>query len=585
MSLFAGIYSRNRNDGCGLPDRAVIETITQVISRSKDDVRTFCTNGFFLAKIDVGAFPEAAFVTGGADDAAATVATIAGHPFLAESREHSTSRQRHLELICAELDHERTDVLRDCLGAFAICCCRLPRGPLILATDRVGNRPLYYHVGKDYLFFSNALRVLEALPQVPKRVDGQGIAERIAFGFPLGDRTPYADIKVLENGQYLTCEDGAVRLGSYFQWDRIEPTRLALEDLLDRSYDLFLSAVERRSADRSEVVSNLSGGLDSRCIVTALHSLKKEVYTVTWATDGYLDAPLAQEYAKALGVKQVIRPIPAVPSPGDCLRCVHDLKWPGTKRPPRPNLIFSGDGGSVGVGYDYLNAERIGWMRSGQLQRFVDFFLSRHSLPRRFMRQSAHRRMSEALHEGVKSEFTRIHSFEPGRDLHIFYLKNNQRRLCHNVYENIDTFRVEYLMPFFDGQFMELLASGPVDVFLQHAFYHQWLNRFPPVMMSVPWQTYPGHLPCPVKSTVSGRTQWEKRRTDWFAGRYREAFWQCASDLARRDFPSSIFHRPRLWAAWILHALRIRWYGYLFEACATCRDFYSRSSGELVFPG
>jgi asparagine synthase (glutamine-hydrolysing) len=544
----------------------------------------FCANGFFLAKIDVGAFPESAFVTGRADDVPWTVATVAGHPFLAESRERSTSRQRHLELICAELDRGRTDVLRDCLGPFAICYCRLPRGPLILATDRVGNRPLYYHVGKEYVFFSNALRVLEALPEVPKRMDGQGIAESLAIGFPLGDRTPYADIKVLENGQYLACEDGAVRLGSYFQWDQIAPTSLTVEELLDRSYDLFVSAVARRSAGQSKVVSNLSGGLDSRCIVTALHSLKKEVYVVTWATDGYLDGRLAGEYAKALGLKQSVRPIPAVPSWGDLFRCLRDLSWPGTNGPPHPNLVFSGDGGSVGVGYDYLNAERIGWMRAGHVETFVDFFLARHTLPGRFMRESAYRRMREALYDGVKSEITRIHSFDAGRDLHIFYLKNDQRRHLYPLYENIDLCRVEYLLPFYDGQFLELLESAPVDDFLQHDFYHQWLTRFPPVIMSVPWQTYRGHLPCPVKMRVSGRTQWEKRRTDWFAGKNREAFWRCAWDLVRRDFPSCLLNRPRLWAAWILHALRMRPYGYLFEACVKCRHYSSRSTGELVFP-
>ena len=305
---------------------------------------------------------------------------------------------------------------------------------------------------------------------------------------------------------------------------------------------------------------------------------------VTWAADGYLDARLAKEYAKAISVKHVVRPIPASPSWDDHFRCLQDLNWPGTQGPSRPDLVFSGDGGSVGVGYDYLSAERIGWMRTGQVERFVEFFLSRHKLPGTFMRQSAYQRMTEAVCDGVRSELTAIHSCEPGRDLHIFYLRNDQRRHLYPLYENIDTCRVEYLLPFYDGQFMELLASGPVDVFLQHNFYHQWLTRFPQVIMSVPWQTYPGHLPCPVKSNIVGRSQWKKRRKDLFAGKYRDEFWRCARALVGRFFPSPLFSRGRVATAWILHALRIRSYGYVFEACTKCRDYYSRSSGDLVFP-
>ena len=34
-------------------------------------------------------------------------------------------------------------------------------------------------------------------------------------------------------------------------------------------------------------------------------------------------------------------------------------------------------------------------------------------------------------------------------------------------------------MPFYDGSFLETIISGPIDAFLRHRFYHQWLKRFP----------------------------------------------------------------------------------------------------------
>ena len=416
-------------------DPTSIETIKRVISRSGDPVTTFSGDRLFLAKVDVGAFPDRAFNNGEEQ----CVATVAGLPLLNPSREAVNSRSRDLLEICKELNRGNTNVLRDCLGPFAICYCRLPSGPLILANGQSRKPAALLPRRKGVRVLRQCAAGARALPEVSSAWMDKGLQRALRSGFPwaTGRRTPTSTCSKTPSA--CLCQDGTVRLDSYFQWDQIEPTCLNVDDLLDRAYELFLSAVARRSADQSKVAANLSGGLDSRCIVTALHGLKKEVYVVTWATDGYLDGRLAGEYAKALRLKQIVRLTPAVPSWGDFFRCLHDLKWPGTDGPPRPNLVFSGDGGSVGVGYDYLNAECIGWMRTGQVERFVDFFLARHALPGRFMRQSIYRRMGEALCEGVTAELNRIHSHDPGRDLHIFYMKNDQRRHLYPMYENIDT--------------------------------------------------------------------------------------------------------------------------------------------------
>jgi asparagine synthase (glutamine-hydrolysing) len=579
MSLFAGIYRLNEHDGPPL-DPSSIETIKRVISRANDPVTTFSDARLFLAKVDIGAFPERAFNNGEEQ----CVATVAGSPLLNPSRDAVNSRSRDLLEICKELNRGNTNILRNCQGTYALCHYRPSDGLLTLATDKVGVRPLYFYPGKDYLYFSTSLRVLEALAAVPKRMDVQGVAESVVFGYPLADRTPYADIKVLFNGECLVCDGGTVRRTCYFRWDEIGPTRFTLNELLDCAYDKFVQAVAYRSIDQVSVASNLSGGLDSRCVVTALHSLGKEVYAVTWAADGYLDAPLAREYAKALGIKQIVRCIPALPSWKDLLKCLKQLEWTGEESAPQGKLVFSGDGGSVGVGYEYVTSEQIGWMRSGQQSRFIEFLLKQHSLPRSFMHEAIYRDLQDALRDNLKTELDSIHSHDGGRDLHIFLMQNDQRRHLYPLYENIDTCRVEYLVPFYDGCFLELLTSAPVDIFMEHSFYHHWLDSFPPVLKSVAWQTYPGHLPCPVKLTVSGRTQWDKKRADLFRGKNQEAFLRCAQALVRTNFPSPFFERLRLCGAILLHGLHVSCYSYAFDACVQFYDTYSKCDRDVVFP-
>jgi len=294
---------------------------------------------------------------------------------------------------------------------------------------------------------------------------------------------------------------------------------------------------------------------------------------------GICDGKLAREYARALGLKQLVRRVPAVPSWEDYIRCLQSLTWPGMPETLRANLVFSGDGGSVGVGLDYVTEERIQWMRTGQRSRMIDFLVKKHQLPKTFLRDPICRELQDAIVEGITKEFSRFRSRDGGTDLWLFYMRNDQRRHLHTFWENIDRCRVEYLLPFYDAQFLGLILSGPIDVFLRHKFYHQWVQRFHPVFKSVAWQTYPGHLPCPVEMTVEGRLQWNKRRKDLFDGRNRDAFWQCAQALVRWDFPTEVLHRPRLFAAVLLHALRIRPYGWVFMPSADLIDVISKCTG------
>ncbi len=582
MSIFAGIYSIKQ----GLPGEAVdqkcIDSIMRSISRSEHHIETWSDDRFFLAKVDIGAFSESAFNVPESGPVS-SVATLAGHPFISAGRESSVSRQTHLDVIQSELDAGNTSVLRDCYGTFALCHYHSPDHRLLLSTDRFGSRPLFYHVGKEHIYFSTALRVLEKIRAVPKRIDVQGLAESMAISFPLADRTTYTDIKVLESGQYLVCRAGSVSIDSHFHWDDVAPTHLSSDELLVHAYETFSAAVLRRSSGLTSVAAELSGGLDSRCIVTLLHSLSKKVFVVTWATNGYIDHVLAQQFASVLELNQILRNIPQYPATTDLMRGVQNLTWPGVDNPPDARLVFSGDGGSVGVGYDYLTDERVGWMRSGQVDRMIDFLLAKHTLPRRFIVEPMYRRLHDALIDGISTEIKRNHSSDPGRDLHLYYMKNDQRRHLHTFWENIDLHGVEYALPFYDGQFSELLVSGPVDAFLRHEFYHRWLDRFPAVIKSVAWQTYPGHLECPVPTSASGLIQWDNRRSDLFRGNHRRAFWQCVGTFLRGNIPCSAIRPLPVMAAMALHATRLRSYGYLFKVCNQLCDVRAKCNGDPAF--
>jgi hypothetical protein len=89
-------------------------------------------------------------------------------------------------------------------------------------------------------------------------------------------------------------------------------------------------------------------------------------------------------------------------------------------------------------------------------------------------------------------------------------------------------------------------------------------------MLSVPWQAYPGHVPCPVPADQYGdlRYQWGE---DWFdpdevARKLDEDLRGYWSMLRAPAFPAHALSRGKLWLAYVLTRTRVSDYRYLLDS-------------------
>ena len=197
---------------------------------------------------------------------------------------------------------------------------------------------------------------------------------------------------------------------------------------------------------------------------------------------------------------------------------------------------------------------------------------------------AVHRQLRDALSEGLRGEFDNIHSPDPGRNLYLFYLLNDQRRHIYRYFEHVDLYRFDHVVPFFDGRLLETVVSGPIDAFLWHRFYQKWIRLFPEDFFAVPWQVYPGHEPCPVPNTIPGRFQWNRPRRDYFAGVHRERMWECARTLFTGSFPSNLMRRDVMAALWLLHASRIRRSAYALRIYVGVQRAHAVCDGHIADP-
>lgn len=584
MTLIAGVFSRRNDQPLSW---STCEALKRSISRQPDDeVQVFMDSRSYFVKVDNGAFGErAAYV---ASDG--SVSLLAGEPLLRLGDEGEwRSRQDDLVSIHKGCTQGQWDVLKRAQGVFCAVHYQPASGTLSLIADKLGNRPLYYWIDDSHVVFASALRILEALVEVPKRMDVRAVTEIVALGYPLADRTPYANIFLLKAAEIVTVDESKVFRSDYWRWDEIEPSSLPEEHLLDRLHVSFDSAVARRIKKDKATFSFLSGGLDSRCTVSSLCSQEVQVYTFNFARPDTQDQIFGGDFAQQVGT--VHHAIPkesgdASPDYSSLLGRAWDEVRHKLKQPvERPSLAWSGEGGSVSLGHVHMNVAICDLMRAGEVDAAIEEFTRRERVeisPRMF-KSEVFNSLAGVIKEGIKRELTSLRNLDPARNFYLFLMLNDQRRKLFDHFENIDLHRVEYQLPFFDSSFLAQVMAVPIESCLGHRFYSKWLTRFPSAVISVPWQVYPGHELCPLPTPPGLDYQWaEKYQKSERTSQRWQLIDRTSALLRMPDFPDDILNRRNLRLATWVHATGWRDYEYLIKAAQTYTTYWKTCDGVSV---
>jgi hypothetical protein len=251
----------------------------------------------------------------------------------------------------------------------------------------------------------------------------------------------------------------------------------------------------------------------------------------------------------------------------------------------RPAIVWSGNGGSVSLGHIYLTRAMVDLARSGNLDAALRLYRQAcaSEVPQRLLRPEVRDALPRIAHEGLVQEMADLHSSDVGRALYLFLMLNDQRRHTAEHFEEIDLNRLEYHLPFFDSDFVASVLRVPIDACLEHGFYMQWLRLFPEVVLSVPWQAYPGHEPCPLPIRTDLVNQWEAAEI----GRVREAkrrdlLSQATQMLSASDFPEALLKKRSLRMAALIYRLGIRDVGHIIGAAHVYYRYWAQCRGSYL---
>ncbi len=538
-------------------------------------IEEFLNDRTAIFSADVGAFHGSGIVR----DAADGISILAGET-LATATQGPPDRTADLRKIHEEIAAGRTDHLKTTRGTF--CIVSLQKDALTLVADKLGVRQLFYCICDDFVVFSTALRILRGLSFVTRRLSVRGTVENVALGYPLGDRTPYENIFAMRGGEILQFRPDRTLRCRYWKWDEIGTSELSETELAERLYRSFSDAVDLRLGSDRGTIAYLSGGLDSRCVVASLKR-RAQVHTFNFARPGTQDLVFGGMFAAKIGTVHNEVPKEQGDHVPDYSALIANAWERSSSRDSvaveRENIVWSGEGGSVALGHVQVARSVVSAMRRGRIDDAIDayFDVEEVFITSRIFRQNSVREPMDLIRQGIREEFAQFAACEPARNFYLYLLLNEQRRKLHVHFENIDLHRREFQLPFFDAEVIRVIMSTPVDLCIGHRFYLKWLECFQPEVRAVPWQSYPGHEPCPVPVEDELLYQWDagyrQSEQDSLTRKVRED----ARRLFRSpDFPRGVLSKTKLRLAYLIHRSGFRDYSYLIDTARVFEE-YNRS--------
>ena len=155
-------------------------------------------------------------------------------------------------------------------GMFAFALWDEPRQKLLLARDRIGQKPLFYaRDGSDFLFGSE-IKVILALHRQEPELNPLAMHDYLSLRFIPPPHTIFKHVQKLPPAHTLVFQNGEIRLRRYWDLSFREKLTLSEPGILEALREQLKRTVESHMISDVPVGAFLSGGLDSSLIVAIL---------------------------------------------------------------------------------------------------------------------------------------------------------------------------------------------------------------------------------------------------------------------------------------------------------------------------
>lgn len=233
-----------------------------------------------------------------------------------EKNGHRFRTKTDTETIVHLYEEEGAGFLKRLRGMFGLALWDAKQERLVLARDRVGEKPLYVKREPNRLLFASELKsILEADP-APRKLNFLALQEFLALGYVPAPLTLLEGIEKLLPGHCLIIEKGRIRDEEYWDCPAGPVEHRSEGEWIELVREKIVEAVKMQLVSDVPLGAFLSGGIDSSTIVATMARLTgRPVKTYSIGYDGdqtyYNELPDAKVVAQAFATDHheiIVRP-------------------------------------------------------------------------------------------------------------------------------------------------------------------------------------------------------------------------------------------------------------------------------------
>ncbi len=215
------------------------------------------------------------------------------------------------EVIVHGYEEWGNDIIEKLNGMFAFALWDAKKRRLLIARDRMGEKPVYWHMSKKGFIWSSELKSLLLAPWVRKELDLVALHHYLSLQYVPDPLTMFQGIHKLPAAHKIVVEKGQMHVERWWQ-NSFEPkVSIPLDEAVRKTRECLEASIESRLIAEVPVGAFLSGGVDSSTIVAVMSQKLREpvrTYSVAFTEQGYSENVYAEEVARVFGTQHTALP-------------------------------------------------------------------------------------------------------------------------------------------------------------------------------------------------------------------------------------------------------------------------------------
>jgi asparagine synthase (glutamine-hydrolysing) len=223
-----------------------------------------------------------------------------------EAKGHRYRTHCDTETLVHLYEEEGLDFVRRLNGMFALALWDRNRDRLVLARDRMGQKPLFYGAlpGGGLAFGSEPKAVL-AHPEIGRAIDRDSLVRYLFYEYVPAPHSIWQSLRKLPCGHLLTWERGEVQIRKYWDPPVSAPSVVDFDATAERFWEEFRASVARHRRSDVPIGVFLSGGIDSSSVAAAFCEVEParnvRTYSIGFEDPSFDESGHARAVARHLG--------------------------------------------------------------------------------------------------------------------------------------------------------------------------------------------------------------------------------------------------------------------------------------------